>query len=340
MIEYACHTHIACAGPYQPNIGRTMSQNLYDSTGVLELSAVTPLIRALFKGFGLDEHHPGDGQVFISRMSENSPPSWQDILEELRDLAESLDIDVPLGDEWFAGEYLQVIARHYGADSDPVLARLLATYQFTDAADLDTVYRVAERIDDGHGLKAMKIEGCWHSDRPRLFEFGGDCSYYSRQVKLESNTTNAVEFGAKLNSALVAGDAAAASAHIQSEFNKIVASIQDDQMRGQVSDLLRVAMMQQLSTSTLAEAIRHRGHTVSVWSGLDAISAIEADIDTSDLSEDQIERLAYSLMERGSKQLLDDVANQGNASLAQLWIECKDQLLEDVRAGESESSQP
>jgi hypothetical protein len=273
-------------------------------------------------------------------MSQNSAPSWQSILEDLRDLAESLDIEVPVNDEWFAGDYLRVLARHYNADSDAVLSRLLATHQFTDDADLDTVYRVAERMDDGHGLKSMRIEGCWHSDRPRLFEFGGDCSFYSRQVKLDSNTSNAVEFGAKLDSALVAGDAAAASAHIQSEFNKIVASIQDDQMRGQVSDLLRVTLMQQLPTSTLAEAIRHRGLTVSVWSGLDAISAIEADIDTSDLSEDQIERLAYSLMERGSKQLLDDVANQGNASLAQLWIECKHQLLKEVLGIEADSARP
>lgn len=317
-----------------------MSQNFYDSTGVLELNAVTPLIRALFKGFGLDEHHPGDGQVFISYMSENSTPSWQDILEELQELAESLGLDVPDDGEWFAGDYLKVIAKHYGADSDPILARLLSTHQFTDKAGLGTVYRIAERIDDGHGLKAMKIEGCWHSDRPRLFEFGGDCTYYSRQVKLESNTTRPIDFGAKMNAALVMGDVAAATAHVQAEFNNIVASIQDDQMRERVSDMLRVSMMQQLPASTLTQALRHQGHAVSLWTGFDAAAVINADVDTSDLSEDDVERLAHALMEQAASRLQDDVTCRGNESLSQLWSECKSQLIAELRPTEAEGARP
>nr|WP_228384562.1 hypothetical protein [Rhodocyclus gracilis] len=64
-----------------------MANNYYDMTGVLVLDKVTPVIKALFGEFELDENDPGNGQAYIANISESSSCSWDSVLENLQDLA-------------------------------------------------------------------------------------------------------------------------------------------------------------------------------------------------------------------------------------------------------------
>ena len=61
-----------------------MADNYYDMTGTITLDKVTPVIKALFGPFELDENYPGDGTVYIANIAENSNCSWDEVLDNLR----------------------------------------------------------------------------------------------------------------------------------------------------------------------------------------------------------------------------------------------------------------
>ena len=166
-----------------------MANNYYDATGVLMLERVTPVITALFGGFDLDESYPGDGQAYIARLSESSDPQWSDVLEALTDLASQLDLPVPDDDDSEndpMGTIIEVLAKHFGTDQNPELQNLVEHHQFEDSADLEALMLIASCFNDGYNLAAIQFEGCWHCSKPRLFEFGGEGCFLSRELSVFS----------------------------------------------------------------------------------------------------------------------------------------------------------
>ena len=64
-----------------------MANNYYEGTGVLVLERVTPVIKALFGAFALDEGHPGNGQAYIAQIAETTNPQWPDVLDGLESVS-------------------------------------------------------------------------------------------------------------------------------------------------------------------------------------------------------------------------------------------------------------
>jgi hypothetical protein len=150
-----------------------MANNYYEATGVLVLDRVTPVIQALFGAFALDESHPGNGQAYIAQIAETTNPQWPDVLDGLEDLATQLGIPMPDDEGLSIPPLLELLAVHFGADEDEELGNLIERHSFEDTADLDALFLIATRFDDGHHLTAIQFEGCWYCSKPRLFEFGG-----------------------------------------------------------------------------------------------------------------------------------------------------------------------
>lgn len=180
-----------------------MANNYYDATGVLVLDKVTPVITALFGGFNLDASYPGDGEVYVAKISEDNDPNWDDIRESLVELAKELGLTPSENVDDAAAGWLHALTAHFGDGEDEVLCNIVEP---DDSADLADIYRIALRLDDGHGLKAIKIEGCWHCDKPRLFEFGGNGEYIGRNCYVSSVSSSSVLLGGKLDAALASGN--------------------------------------------------------------------------------------------------------------------------------------
>lgn len=217
-----------------------MANNYYDATGVLILDRVTPVITALFGGFKLDENYPGNGQAYVARISEDSDPSWDGVLSCLTALAAQLDLPAPDrvdadddsadndGDELSVSVVLDLLAPHFGADQNEELANLIERHDFEGDADLEALFLIAICFNDGHNLAAIQFEGCWHCSKPRLFEFGGDGCYLSREVCVFGNSSDTLELGAQLRKAILAADVEAASALIALETVSLLAGVSDD----------------------------------------------------------------------------------------------------------------
>lgn len=222
-----------------------MANSYYDATGVLMLERVTPVITAVFGSFNLDESHPGSGQAYIARISESNDPQWSDVLEALTDLAAQLDLPAPDDDDsedTTVAAIIEALAKHFGTDQDPELQNLVEHHQFEDSADLEALMLIASCFNDGHNLAAIQFEGCWHCSKPRLFEFGGEGFFLSREVKVYSSSSQALHLGLELRQAILADDLDKAAARIAKETLSLLAGIDGEPLR----DRLRIRVFEQL----------------------------------------------------------------------------------------------
>jgi hypothetical protein len=220
-----------------------MANNYYDGTGVLVLDHVTPVISALFGAFLLDPDWPGNGQAYIARISETSDPTWSDIRDGLMRLAAQLDLPCPEEDEVPLTTLLQLLAGHFRLDNDGELNNLVDHHPFEDTADLEALFTIALCFDDGHGLRAIQFEGCWHCSKPRLFGFGGDGTFISREAILYGDSRQPIEFGSGFREALVADDIDSATTMLATMVRKTLVGIGDavarETLTVQLATLLR-----------------------------------------------------------------------------------------------------
>lgn len=208
-----------------------MANNYYEGTGVLVLERVTPVIKALFGAFALNEGHPGNGQAYIAQIAETTNPQWPDVLDGLEGFATQLGIPMPDDEGLSIPPLLELLAVHFGADEDDELANLIERHSFEGTADLDALFLIATRFDDGHHLTAIQFEGCWYCSKPRLFEFGGNGCYLSREVQVFRTSSQALQLGDQLRKTILSADIEEASALIALEAANLLAGINDEQFR-------------------------------------------------------------------------------------------------------------
>jgi hypothetical protein len=202
-----------------------MANNYYDATGVLVLDRVTPVITALFGAFNLDETYPGDGKAYIARISETNDPQWSDVLDGLIGLAVTLNL--PMTKKKLSIEdVLTMFARHFGVQDDK-LESLSKRNGFEDTADIEDLFLIASRLDDGHHLSAILFEGCWHCSKPRLFEFGGEGLFISREIRLHYASHEVLLLGKALQKAILEKDVDTASSLLAAETLNVLAGIGD-----------------------------------------------------------------------------------------------------------------
>lgn len=230
-----------------------MANNYYDATGVLVLDQVTPVITTLFGGFSLDPTYPGNGRAYIARISESNNPLWDDVQEGLTDLADTLGLDLPDQDDDSALEsILRVLATHFDAEDDEELENLIEHHSFEDSADLEALFLIATCFDDGHHLVAIEFEGCWHCSKPRLFEFGGEGGFLSRELTVFSTSTRALELGQDLRKAILAADIEEASARVTLEATSVLSGITDEAFRSRLRQRVAERLLENTESGGIA----------------------------------------------------------------------------------------
>lgn len=211
-----------------------MANNYYDATGVLVLDQITPVITALFSGLKLDASYPGDGEVYIALIAEEGGAHWDDICEDLVSLAQSLGLSVPNEGTPTMNDVLAVLSGHFGADQDEELQNLIEQHRFEDGADLDALFLIATRFDDGHNLQEIRFESCWYCSKPRLFNFGGEGSFISREFTVFGNSGQVLKLGSDIRQALLIHDLEAAANLFSRETQRLLAGIADETQRQQL----------------------------------------------------------------------------------------------------------
>lgn len=208
-----------------------MKNHHFEATGVLVLDKVTPIILALFGAFNLHPFYPGGGRAYIAKQSVRSDPQWRDVLVSLVGPAGKRGLPIPDAPAPRMGAVLQALSAHFCADRDEALRNLIKHYDFDGPVDLEAAFTIATRLDDGHGLVELQFEGCWHCDTPRLGEFGGVGRFFSREVRLVTGSTRALDLGARLRKAIREDDLEGAAARIVQESRRLFGGISDASVR-------------------------------------------------------------------------------------------------------------
>ncbi|MBX5462541.1 MAG: hypothetical protein IRZ28_15800 [Steroidobacteraceae bacterium] len=220
-----------------------MADNYYEATGVLVLDKVTPVIMAMFSSLHLDVAYPGSGEAYIARVAGDGEPQWEDVLRGLLDLATYLRLSLPNNAENSVEHCVRSLASHFGAQSEETLTELIARIDFTAALDLQALFDLAKCLDDGHGLKAIKIEGCWYCSKPRLFEFGGEGIYVSAEVTVRTDSTQAAIFGEALRAAILDGDLERGAACLATEVGHLLDRVSDEAVRSALRQRLGMTLL-------------------------------------------------------------------------------------------------
>ena len=210
-------------------------------TGVLVVRQITPVIKALFSAFELNENPIKEGEYYIAQLAESSNIGWDAILNSLLELADDLGLEINAGDEIIppdCEEVLDALGTHFNAIDQPDFNHLLQVGKFEDEADLHTLFIIAQALDDGHGLQAFKVQSAWHGDKPRVGMFGGSGDYRGIHFCAYGDSTEVIDFGENVNTALQAIDVSSASEHITNKVTDILNGITDESVRLQVRKTL------------------------------------------------------------------------------------------------------
>jgi hypothetical protein len=222
-----------------------MADYICEATGVLLLNKVTPVIEALFQPLKLDPKFPGSGQALIATDSKDGDPSWSDVHRNLPALAASLSLETRHLAESDLPSAFRLLAAHFGVDNDPVIADLFKSYSFDGSVDLETLFRLAYRFDDGHGLTALKLSASRYANGQELFPFGGTGFFISEELFAMSNSDDALSLGEDLYAAIRSDDLDKGAARIADAVQSILNSISDPAIRKalhwRLADLLLVS---------------------------------------------------------------------------------------------------
>ena len=178
-----------------------MSNQFFVVTGALVLNQVTPVIHALFGDFGLIASCPAPTEPRPIRR-----PTWDDVLRNLTRLADDLSIRPGEGALDSIASVLLLLSAHFRCFHDAALVDLIENHRFEGEVDLDTLFVMATRFNDGHGLTAIRLQGGLYCSTRRLFAFRGPAVFIHADVFVRSESAGTLAFGDDLRAALRRGD--------------------------------------------------------------------------------------------------------------------------------------
>ncbi|MFL9883235.1 hypothetical protein PQR66_09375 [Paraburkholderia agricolaris] len=216
-----------------------MQTHDYRATGALLLERVTPVIEALFGAFALNALPSDNGVASIARIAKHCDPQWKHIYDYLVRLAARLD--VPFRDDGMHSmtSILRTLAAHFQVRHDDEWRQRIEHGVFEGPANLDVLFFLASRFNDGHNLLALTLEASWHDEQQKLFQCGGAGFFISQELRLSGASTDILHFGANLRKALLRGNVEECALLVAFETADLLAGISDQGLRKQVR--LRVA---------------------------------------------------------------------------------------------------
>jgi hypothetical protein len=232
-----------------------MSNTYSDATGVLTFAdghAPTRMIRALFGSLGLEHPHAdaGPNGAYIGSLGAEGNTSWETVAGALFDAAEEMQLVGEDEDDLPLSEVVARIATSLGVEVPTVAS--LDEVDFDEDADIETLFELALRLDDGHGLKAITWEGAHHSDRMLISGFGGFGFHGSRHVRVWNNSQRPLVMGEELDAAIATQDFEKAAGVIETEITRLLDSVVDDAARNDV----RSALIARLGNAASIDPVR------------------------------------------------------------------------------------
>ena len=181
--------------------------DLFLANGVLVLDKVTPVITSFFAPFNLARfmpftldlpYSPPNGEALIEVRSTIGGLTWADVYQSLPPLLRSLSIDTRRLSEDDLPAALKLLAAHFHVHTDPTLVEIFRSCCFEGGVDFATMFRVVRRLNDGHGLRAIKLNVARCGGYREPLDLGGTSLFISDELCLASSFDDTLTLGEEL----------------------------------------------------------------------------------------------------------------------------------------------
>lgn len=214
-----------------------MANNYLDGTGTLHLSAVTPVIKAIF-GAIISEEEAEDGVVCLVQSSESAELSEGQIMSDLADLL-SAKVGEPNIDIEDLEYFLTRLYRAFGKEPNSTCAALTELHG-DSTPDLETLFDLATDLDDGHGLTALDFEFSMNCTKMLHGQFGGYGQFVGRHFTTSSASSQALLLGSEVDALLAKGQTAPAAEAIAKHIrDSLLGGFVDAASREEVLQIIR-----------------------------------------------------------------------------------------------------
>jgi hypothetical protein len=214
-------------------------------TGVLHLKTVSPIIRTLFGPFHLRCDSSDTEHAYFTSCTQENSPYWHDLLPYLLQYSgrrtPSIDRTAsqdPSSPEELVRFLLRSLAVQFDCALDPVIVTVLSETRRFDKIDFETLFKLACRFDDGHGLKTLQLRLAQMSSPSKVVQ---TFLYIGQDFSLTTSISE-VSLGGDLDSSLRANDLDEAASRIVTEIQRLLNGIQNQTKRKsvhwRVADLL------------------------------------------------------------------------------------------------------
>lgn len=151
-------------------------ESKYQAVGIIGLTRVTPVIRALFGAYNLAPNNVRSAYIAIDA----------DASHTVQDLCDNLSQVFNLPDAENPREALLAVAERLSVADRSLIGNLSDEWE-ADGNDMDNIdtdltdlFHLAQALDDGHGAEYLWLEGAYTSSKLRSDEFGGDGTFVSK----------------------------------------------------------------------------------------------------------------------------------------------------------------
>ena len=210
-----------------------MADNFTEGTGTITLVKVTPVIRALFNTYGLMVGETDPELAYIGYSTDHSGPQWDDIHQELISLIKTYGLSFPADSDRSICECLSLLIEHFKCNDDPYFENI-DNCDFEDVPNLQILFDLAVRFDDGHGIEHIDFEECWYCSKLRAGEFGGCGHFISRHVNFSLSSQKASSVFQPIHDAINHGNLADAAYSFHFCIEQIFNGIVDPSIRKQI----------------------------------------------------------------------------------------------------------
>jgi len=220
------------------------TRHYYEGTGVLNLTATTPVIRALFEPYNLNKATAAPGKTTIAIHRKFYNPTWSDIFMNLSTLATTLGYQSQLGKNTHTSPIncLSFLTQYFNIESldTDYLHIFCEEYEPDMQPPLEELFELASHFNDGHHLEYIIFSGVHHCTEPELGSFHGECVFISKEIVRYLSTRHICDYMDEIM--VKTNDLNHVYVGLFCELNDMLNSFQDENLRQTIQRKLIAAL--------------------------------------------------------------------------------------------------
>lgn len=217
--------------------------NVYDRVGFVTFEKATPILYALFGAFVLEDATPSEACLEIGFVHWTPQPTWYDIYLRLRGLVVGFSLVAKDDCNEELRLLLCFLATKYGYEFESEVYDFIANCDFEHNVEMQDLFSLARIFDDGHRIKAVRLEGGIYGDRCHVHAWHGAVEYWGAHYEVHMCTDLVASTASDIDQRLAGGDTASASKSVLGEVERLLAGVRDPQVRNQVRAQLGRALL-------------------------------------------------------------------------------------------------